>query len=553
MALVDGGELFARSLKNGGVEQAFVLCGGHTMPIFYGMRDEGIDIIDVRHECAAMHAAIAYARASGKVPVVVTTAGPGVANTPAGMMEAEGQGVPIIHIGGAVSMGERDGGGSQDMETLHVMERCSKWARKITDPARIPEYVANAFRHAMDSTPGPVYLEIPVDVVHARVEEEKIAFPVNFRSEAIPCGDAGTVDAAATLLANAERPALIIDNGARFSLGDDARAVTELSDYLKMPINVWGHACRGFFGDESGNPLVKSYTDNPGRTRATGKADVVLAMGCRFDFRLGGGRMIPGDAKVIQVHTDTKQIGFNLRADIAIAGATGPVANQILEAVKALGDKKEGDPWTGPVEKGHISLSDPRYAAEGIPIHPGRLAGEVAKFFDEEGRDWNFVSDGAEASNWIVGAVRVHRPAQLQASGWGPSGAIGLGPCLVVGAWAANRKPVLWHTGDGSFGFYAMEMDTMARLGIPVVCVISNDSGWGMIRLQQKGSKRVEEKGHCNVDLHHMRAYEKMAEMWGGHGEMVTDPAEIIPAIKRAVANGKPSIINVEVDREIAI
>lgn len=217
MGMVDGGELFARALKDGGVEQAFVLCGGHTMSIFYGMRDVGIDIIDTRHECAAMHAAIGYARASGKAAVVVTTAGPGVANTPAGMMEAQTLGIPVIHIGGAVSMGERDGGGSQDMETLHVMERCSKWARKITDVARIPEYVANAFRYAMDTTPGPVYLEIPVDVVHARVEEEKVRFPANPRPDALLGGDEGAVDAAATLLANAERPSAIVDNGA---LGD---------------------------------------------------------------------------------------------------------------------------------------------------------------------------------------------------------------------------------------------------------------------------------------------------------------------------------------------
>jgi acetolactate synthase-1/2/3 large subunit len=120
-----------------------------------------------------------------------------------------------------------------------------------------------------------------------------------------------------------------------------------------------------------------------------------------------------------------------------------------------------------------------------------------------------------------------------------------------VGAWAANRKPVLWYTGDGSFGFYAMEMDTMAKLGIPVVCVISNDSGWGMIRLVEGYIRpdEVNQKGHCNVELHHMRAYEKMAQIYGGHGEVVKEPEEIVPAIKRAAASGKPSIINVEVDK----
>ena len=147
--------------------------------------------------------------------------------------------------------------------------------------------------------------------------------------------------------------------------------------------------------------------------------------------------------------------------------------------------------------------------------------------------------------------MTARRPGQLHSTG--ANGTIGTGPCLAIGAWAANRKPVLWYTGDGSFGFYSIEMDTMAKLGIPVVCVISNDSAWGMIRRGEKGGRRakeVEEQGHCNVELPHMRAYEKMAAVYDGHGEMVTDPEEIVPAIKRAVANGKPSIINVEVDKE---
>ena len=147
-------------------------------------------------------------------------------------------------------------------------------------------------------------------------------------------------------------------------------------------------------------------------------------------------------------------------------------------------------------------------------------------------------------------ATTAARPGQIHSGS--AIGMIGTGPANCIGAWVANRKPVLWYTGDGSFGFYAMEMDTMARLGMPVVCVISNDSAWGMIRLEQKytWAKEVEEKGQCHTELQDMRAYEKMTAMWDGYGEKVTKPEEIIPAIKRAITNGKPSIINVEVDHE---
>jgi len=539
MSLIDGGTLFGKALANEGIEQAFVLCGGHIMPIFYGMRNAGIEIIDMRHECSAMYAVIAYTRASGKPAVVVTTAGPGVINTPGGMLEAASLGMPILQIGGAVAMSMNDTGDLQDMSTLNVMETCSKWARKITSTARIPEYVSMAFRHAMDSNPGPVYLEAPLDLVYAKVDEEEIRFPVNYRTNAIPYGDWALIDSAAMLLTNAERPAALVDDGARFTIGEHTEAVAALSDYLKMPVGISGNSCRGLFGDESDNLLLKM--------NAIGRADVVLALGCRFDFRLGFGRMVPNDAKVIQVHTDMRQIGFNLRADIGIVGGAGPVASQLLEAVKSKRDKPVDVPWTGQPQASGLPAV---YRAEGIPVHPARCVGEVTKFLAAEGRDWNVVIDGGEASVWMGGVTTARRPGQIHSTG--ANGMIGSGPGLAVGVWAANRKPVLWYTGDGSFGFYAMEMDTMARFGIPVVCVISNDSAWGMIRLEQKyyRAEDVREKGHCNVELHPMRAYEKMTAMWDGHGEMVTDPEQIIPAIKRAVVNGKPSIINVEVDQE---
>lgn len=544
MGMIDGGTMFGKALRNEGIERAFVLCGGHIMPIFYGMRDAGIEIVDMRHECAAMYAAIGYTQVSGKPSVVVTTAGPGVGNTPAGMMEAESLGLPILQIGGAVAVSQTDAGDLQDMSTLKVMDTCSKWSRKIMSANRIPEYVSMALRHATDSSPGPVYLEIPTDLLFHQIEEEKIRFPVNARTTAIPCGDEPEIDAAAELLANAERPAAMIDDGARFNIGDYAGAIVELADYLKMPVGV-NKMCRGMFGDESKNP---QFTMGG----AVGQADVVLAMGCRFDFRMGQGRRIPKDAKVIQVHPDARQIGFNLRADVGIVGGAGPVANQLLAAVKSKRAKQDDGAWFGMMEQAlqkAAASSAKVSAAEGVPIHPGRCAGEVAKFIEEEGRDWTIICDGGEASVWSGGVMRAYRPHQIL--GTGANGTIGTGPALAVGAWAANRKPVLWYTGDGSFGFYAMELDTMAKQGIPVVCVISNDSAWGMIKLTETfiRAKDVKEKGHCNVELEHMRAYEKMAAMWGGHGECVTDPAEIRPAIKRAVANGKPSIINVEVDK----
>ncbi|MHA1916511.1 MAG: thiamine pyrophosphate-binding protein [Candidatus Hodarchaeales archaeon] len=548
MGLINGGALFGKALKNEGIEKAFTLVGGHIMPILHGMRNEGIEITDMRHECAAMYAAIACARASGKPVVVVTTAGPGVLNTVAGMLEAQGCCMPIIHIGGAATMDGLKRGELQDQPTLQVQETCSKWAHRITNPASIPYFVAMALRHAMDGTPGSVYLEVPVDIVHRRVNEKKVEFPVNSQAKEMPCGDAKLIEAAADLLVNSKCPMAIIGDGARFSIQDHASDISALSDYLKMPLRVRGSACKGLFGDEYKNLLFRSG--------GLLEADVVLSMGIRFDFGIGYGRIFQPKTKIIQVHTDSTQIGFNLRADIGIIGGAGAVAKQLLDAVKEKKDKSMAVSWANQPKTSVLeSLSEKCYT-EGSPIHPSRLVGEVVKFLAGDGKDWDFVLDGGDISvhMWDSGAMLAHRPGQIHTGS--PNGMIGMGPGQVVGTWIANRKPVLLLTGDGSFGFYSMEVDTMARLGIPAVVVISNDGAWGMIRLDEKHTtpEEVEARGHCNTELldgeGNIRAYEKMVAMWGGHGEMVCDPEEIIPAIKRAAANGKPSIINVEVDRE---
>ena len=543
MGKLDGGALVGRALANEGVERAFVLCGGHIMPALYGMRNAGIEIIDLRHECSALYAAIAYTRASGKIAAVLTTAGPGVGNTAAGMMEAASMNIPVVHIGGAVSTSMRDRGDLQDMSTLSLMKSVSKWAKKVTLAHRIPEYLAMAFRHATDSSPGPVYVEIPTDFLFAKLDEAGCRIHPRAAGTAPPAGNPRLVEQVAELLAEAERPAMLFDDGARQHIGDDADAVAELSEFLKMPVGIAGYGCRGLFGDESKNSLLN--------TNAIGRADVVLAMGCRFDFRLGSGRFIPKETRVIQVHTDQSQIGFNLRADIGIAAGAGPFSRQLLESIRSRREPALGDSWVGPAAE--ISTAGLRdvYSDKNIPIHPARCAGEAARFLEADGRDWSLVIDGGEASVWMGGAATAYRSGQLHATG--ANGTIGTGPGLVIGAWAAHRKPVLWYTGDGSFGFYAMEMETMARLGIPVVCVISNDSSWGMISLAEKHIRpdEIEERGSCNTDLHLMRAYEKMVAMWDGYGEQVTDPEEILPAIKRAADNGRPSIVNVQIDSEI--
>ncbi len=545
MAQVDGGRLFARALKREGVEYIFVLAGGHIMPIFYGCRAEGIEVIDFRHENSATYAADAYARVSGKPGVVITTAGPGITHTVTAMSEAYAQGVPLIQIGGASPAVENETGPLQDLNTLEIMSTVSKWARKIHHVHRIPEYVAMAYRHAFDATPGPVYLEIAADVLSKSVDEDTVSYPQKYRTDAQPFGDPSLIEKAADLLAAARTPVMVLGEGARFT-ARYGEAIAELSDYLKMPVMAQP-MCRGLFADEEANPLFTLGLGMAG-------ADVVLLLSVNNDYRVLKLKppLVPANAKLIQVNPDITRIGYNAPAEVGIVGGAGAVAMQILEAVKKRTAKREDLTWVNTARQiaGFIEAGyEEGFRSDAVPMNPGRCAYEVGRFLATSGRDWTVVCDGGDAAQWIKQAAIARRPGQIL--NYGPNGTIGTGPGFTIGAWMANKKPVLYYTGDGSFGFYGMELETCEKFGIPVVCVISNDSSWGMIKLSEQfvNPDEIRERGHCGVELCHMREYEKMAAVWGGYGEQVRFPEDIVPAIERAAATGKPSIINVEVDK----
>jgi acetolactate synthase-1/2/3 large subunit len=463
------------------------------------------------------------------------------------MAEAKCTGTPLVVIGGAPPVPEIDTAALQDVDTLGIMASCSKWSRKIYDAKRIPDYISMAFRNSQDASPGPTYLEIPMDVVSAlNVDEESVHWPQNYRTDAQPFGDPALIEQAAELLVSAKKPALVIGNGARYS-SQYGEAVEELVNYLQIPVLTYTMA-RGLFADETVNPLFKL-------SGATSEADVVLFLSTKIDYLVGKGQppFIRTDAKTIQVNTDKQEIGFNRGAEIGIVGGAGAVAKQILEAVKQKVAKQTDLAWVNratELTKEFIAGWTAGLTSDALPINPGRCAAEVGKFLATEGQDWNVICDGGDATQWMLHAAEARRPGQVLSHG--PLGTISAGPGFVTGAWAANGKPTLYYTGDGSLGFYAMELDTFERLGIPVVCVISNDSAWGMIRNAEKNVSTAEVSkglGQCASELASIRRYDKMALMWEGHGELVTKIEDIVPAIKRGYASGKPSIINVETDQ----
>ena len=548
MAMLNGGILLAQALKKEGVECVFALAGGHIMPILYACRDAGIKVVDGRHESAVGHAADAYAKVTGKPGVFFTTAGPGVTNACTAMAEAMVSGTPVIHIGGASPRGENDTAPLQNVKSFEAMDVFSKWSRKVHDVERIPEYIAMAFRNCLSGEPGPVYLEIPIDIVHKKAEDTKVYWPENYRTEAQPWGDPELVEKAADMLINAKRPAMAIGDIARYS-AKYAKEVEELANYLSMPTHAF-YTARGTFADETKNPLFLLGMG------ALGQADVILELATFRDSRMTKGKP-PTFAKCprIVVYPDKSMIGFNGPADVGIVAGTSEAAKQILEAVKRkLSQPKQNPEWlaaaqgyTYEVAKEYIESA----ASELQPPHPGRVAAECAKFLNEEAPDWHIVCDGGDASIWSNSAVTARYPGQVVT--FGPLGTIGTGPAFTLGAHMADGKPVLYYSGDGSFGFYMGEWDTFVRHNVPVVAVISNDSAWGMIKMGQviKNKDYLEKNGTVALDLAHMRAYHELPKMWGGVGVEVTRYEDIIPAIRKVAESGLPGIVNVQVDKTI--
>lgn len=537
MAMVNGGDLFARALKREGVKYIFTLCGAHIAPIYNACLDEGIGIIDVRHEQAAAHAAAGWARITGEPGVAVVTAGPGVTDSVTGVAEAFMADCPLVEFGGRAPLMEFEMGAMQDVDQVRLMEPITKWARTVYEARRIPEYVSIAFRQAKSGTPGPVYLECPIDVLlMQRVEESEVIFPTNYYAEAEASGDLALVREAAELLLAAERPVVIAGDGVFWAKGD--KELKEFVELVEFPVQTVGFA-RGAVPED--HPLSLARVGAP-------MADVILALGVRFDFMLAYGRfpLYNADAKMIQVDVDASRIGYNRGADIGIVGSPKVVLKQLIKEVKRAKKPAKGSAWVEQlraIAKTAEEKSAPGYNADTLPIHPGRLAKEVVEFLD---KDAVVVADGGDsAAGWFGPLFRARAMGQILSTG--TLGCLGLGTGFALAAKLAKPdKQVLIYSGDGAFGLNGMEFDTFVRFNLPVVAVISNDSAWGMVTHGHRmmyGEDRL-----TGTLLKPGQRYDRMVEGLGGYGEYVDKIEDIKPALARAFASGKPACINVEVD-----
>jgi acetolactate synthase-1/2/3 large subunit len=542
MPPLHGGKLAAKALKQAGVECVFTLSGGHIMPLYDGCIDEGIRILDVRHEQAAVHAADAWARCRpGSVGVAAVTAGPGVTDGVTGIANAWRANSPILVIGGQGPFENLRRGSLQEMDHVGVVRPITKYADACYQSHRIPEYIELAIRHAVSGIPGPAYLEIPMDVFMGQSEPEKAPIPRIRTTSPRISPDRDEVRRAIELLSKARRPMLMAGTSVKWS-----QASPEMNRFIQethIPTYTNGMG-RGTVSPDSPEFLNRSRRD------ALKKIDCILLAGTLLDFRMRFGATIPADAKIIQLEMDATLIGQNRQADVPLVGNLGCSFELLLEEMKNQGVRLDFSGWRDElraIETKQEAEVEMALNSDAVPIDPQRMCREVRDWLETLG-DTIVIGDGGDIVATAAKILRVESEGSWMDPG--PLGTLGVGMPFALAAQLAHpNKRVVIVYGDGSFGLNGFEYDTAVRHGLPIVGIVGNDAAWGQM-MRPQGA--IYGWDRLAGTLLNPTRYDKVVEALGGHGELVERPEQLRPALERAAASGKPALVNVIIrqDRE---
>jgi thiamine pyrophosphate-dependent acetolactate synthase large subunit-like protein len=502
--------------------------GGPMIDVANACAEAGIRMIDVRHEQAAAMMAHAHSRLTNRPAVCMAASGPGTANLVTGLANALVDRAPVIAIGGSSDLGSRGRGGFQEMDQIAMVDPVVRWSGQVGQTRRIPELVQTAFRRATAQGTGPVYLDMPADVLYRKVEEEEIAHVAPSDMPGRPAADPDQVERAIELLAAAERPVAVSGSGLFWS-----DAVAEYREWIEatgIPFFTTPHG-RGAIPED--HELLFPFV----RSRAFKETDAILVVGTRLNYVIdyAGPPRFNGDAKLIQIDIDEAEVGRTRRADAALVGDARSVLRQLLAAREGRVEPARYAPWVERLREADAEKAaarGPALETDQLPIHPLRLCKEVRDFMD---RDAVLCVDGQEILNYGRQSLPTYEPRHRLNSG--PLGTMGVGLPFGLGAKAAkpDTQVIVVH-GDGSLGLNAMELDTAVRHDLPVIVVVSNNGGWTAADRFKAG----RELGDTRFDL--------IGEALGCHGEHVERPEEIRPALERAKASGKPAVINVATD-----
>jgi acetolactate synthase-1/2/3 large subunit len=528
----EGGDLLLAALSARGVARVFSVSGGPINSVYHAATRSPVEICHVRHEAAAGFMADASARVTGVPGVALVTLGPGVTNTVTAVATALRGGSPVLVVGGQVATGQRNREAGMALDTLPVMRPLTKWAAEVLDVDRIPEYVDEAWRRMLAGRPGPAYLEIPVDVLSAPAAAKAPA--ASTIPELATLSREGEQALAAALGRSQRRLVLAGDDVHVAGAGRALSAAVERHELAFATLRL----ARGAVDECHPLCLGPGYCPaNPVLRRALGEADLVLLLGHTWEFDLDFGASLGPQAVVVQSHPDPALLGCGRRVDVALAANARAVLDALVHADGGAGDAA----WSREIAAEWRAWREQQLASAPLddrPMHPVRLVEEVIAAAPD---DTIFVTSHGNFDFWADAYLQVRRPGSyLRAGQLGPLGAEI--PYGIAAKLARPKRPVVVFVGDGGFGYHAMELETAARAGAPVVVVVADDERWGAIALPQQMAYGVE----VAMDLPR-REWARLIETIGGHGEVADTAAQVGPALRRALGSGRPAVVHARI------
>lgn len=535
MAELHGGQIAARQLVAAGVDTVFGVVAGPMIELFAGAQELGLKVVGCRHEESAAFMASAWGFVKRKPGIVIAGSGPGMTNTVTSMHVATESAMPLVVLGGSTLGMTRGVGGFQEADQLAFARPGCKWTGQVDSTARIAEWLHLAMGRAVEGRPGAVYLDFPMETVAGRIPEEQVAIRDRQATIARPHPDPNAIDRVAELLTAAKRPLVIVGKGATWA--DAGPAIQRIVD-LGIPY-VTSPMARGTLPDDH-----PSFA-NTARSKALREADVVLMIGGRFNWIFGFGRSprYAADAHIVQIDISPEEFAGSADVELGIVADAAVAAECLADALDGRRMAVADSGWREALDKVRVRNEAGLAAAmadDGVPINPYRLVKEVA---DAVPRDASIAVDGET----IMGICRTILPSYTPRSRFnaGTTGCMGTGVPYAIGAKLARPEAAsVAVVGDYAFGAAGIEVETAARVGAPVVFVVSNNQGIAGHLIQDHmlppGSPRI-------ASLLPAR-YDKMMEMVDGHAENVTDPAALRPALDRALASGRLAMVHVEVD-----
>ncbi|MPZ69055.1 MAG: acetolactate synthase [Actinobacteria bacterium] len=525
-----GGYAVSRALKALGVENLFTLSGGHIFPIFDGCHNDGIRIVDVRHEQTAGYAAEGWGRLTRTLGVVAVTAGPGVTNVMSPLAQAGFNQAPVLALAGRAPMFRWGQGSLQEIDHVPFIAPLAE-AHTIGDTTTVAAEVVAAGLRALAPPRGPQFLDFPLDVLFNAAEFE---VPEVTPAPALE-GDPADIARIARLVEAAERPVVIAGSNVWLDRAEDA--LRSFAEAAEVPIYMNGQG-RGCLAADHRLAYARS------RSAAVREADLVIIAGTPMDFRLGFGQGFPSGCKIVHLESHPDLVAAHVELDAGIGASLEWTFRSLSSAIENASDTKGWLAKLSEAEEAKRGAAEAELHSDSRPIHPMRVYGELAQVLK---RDAVVIGDGGDFVSYAGREV-----PSFEGGRWldpGPFGCLGAGPGYAMAARLANPdSQVCLLYGDGALGFAGMELEAIVRHGFPVVAVVGNNGIWGLEKHPMKNMYGYD----VAADLQPEVRYDKMMESFGGRGELVTEPAEIGPALRRAFDSGEPYLVNVLTDPAVA-